>query len=242
MRKAVLIGIAAAATATSACSHSRAEDAGPIVDRSFQVQNFNEVEVAGPFDVTIHTGAAPSVKAHGNQKLLEKLVVEVKGDKLVIHPEEHHGFFNWGWGTSGKANVAITVPAISGATLAGSGGLSVDAVKGDKFEGAVAGSGTLTLDSVQVQSLKLTIAGSGDVRAHSGQVGSATYKIAGSGDIDARNVRAQTAEVSIAGSGSINGQASGAADVKIMGSGDVTMTGGAKCSVSKAGSGDVNCS
>ncbi len=242
MRKAVLMGIAAAATATSACSHSRAEDAGPMVDRAYQVDNFSEIEVAGPFDVTVHTGAAPSVKAHGNQKLLEKLVVEVKGDKLVIRPENHRGFFNWGWGTAGKANVAITVPAISGATLAGSGGVAVDNVKGDTFDGSVAGSGTLTLNSVQVQSLKLAIAGSGDVRARSGQVGNAAYKIAGSGDIDARNVSAKTADVKIMGSGSIRGQATTTADVKIMGSGDVILTGGAKCSVTQAGSGNVNCS
>jgi hypothetical protein len=242
MRKAVLIGVAAAATATAACSHSRAEDSGPLVQKSYQVGNFTQVEVAGPFDVTIHTGAAPSVSAHGNQKLIDRLVVEVKGDKLVVHTESNRGWFNWGWGNSGKADIAITVPAISGATLAGSGGIAIDHVKGDNFEGTVAGSGDLNIDTVEVQSLKLAIAGSGDVRAKAGQAGSVAYKIAGSGGIDARNVKAQTAEVSIAGSGSINGQATSAADVKIMGSGDVTLTGGAKCNVTKHGSGDVNCS
>ena len=242
MRKALLIGAAAAVTATAGCGRSHAEGAGPMVQKNYPVGNFTQVEVAGPFDVAVHTGAAPSVSAKGNEKLLERLVVEVKGDKLVIHPESKNGWFHWGGGDSGKANIAITVPAISGATLAGSGGIVIDSVKGDAFDGSVAGSGDLTLDSVEVQSLKLVIAGSGDVRAKSGQTASANYKIMGSGDIDARSVRAQSAEVSIAGSGSINGQATTAATVKIMGSGDVTITGGAKCSISKAGSGNVNCS
>ena len=222
MRKAVLIGVAIAATATAGCARGHAEDGGPLVQKSYQVGNFTQVELAGPFDVTIHTGAAPSVSAHGNQKLIDRLVVEVKGDKLVIHTESNRGWFNWGWGTNGKADIAITVPMISAATLAGSGGINID--------------------SVEVQALKLSIAGSGDVRARSGQTGSAAYKIAGSGGIDARSVKAQTADVSIAGSGSISGQATTAADVKIMGSGDVTLTGGAKCNVTKHGSGDVNCS
>ncbi len=242
MRKAVLIWVAIAATATAGCARGHAEDGGPMVQKSYQVGNFTQVEVAGPFDVTIHTGQAPSVNAHGNQKLIDRLIVEVKDDKLVIHPESSRGWFNWGWGTNGSADIAITVPAISGATLAGSGGINIDSVKGDAFEGTVAGSGDLNIDSVEVQSLKLAIAGSGDVRAKAGQTGSAAYKIAGSGGIDARNVKAQSAEVSIAGSGSINGQATTAADVKIMGSGDVTLTGGAKCNVTKHGSGDVNCS
>jgi hypothetical protein len=242
MRKAVLIGVAMAATATGGCARGHAEDGGPLVQKSYQVGNFTQVEVAGPFDVTIRTGAAPSVTAHGNQKLIDRLLVEVKGDKLVIHTESNRGWFNWGWGTNGEADIAITVPMISGATLAGSGGIDIDHVMGDIFEGTVAGSVDLNIETVEVQALKLAIAGSGDVRAKAGQAGSVAYKIAGSGGIDARNVRAQTADVSIAGSGSINGQATTAADVKIMGSGDVTLTGGAKCSVTKHGSGDVNCS
>ncbi|MGN6155473.1 MAG: head GIN domain-containing protein [Sphingomicrobium sp.] len=242
MRKAVLMGIVAASTATAGCGQGHDADAGPTVQKSYQVGNFTQVEVAGPFDVTIHTGAAPSVNAKGNQKLIDRLVVEVKGDKLVIHPESSRGWFHWGWGTNGSADIAITVPAISGATLAGSGGISIDTVKGDSFEGSVAGSGDLDIDSLDVKDLKFVIAGSGDVRAKSGQTGSAAYKIMGSGGIDARSVRAQTAQVSIAGSGSIRGQATTAADVEIMGSGDVALTGGAKCNVTKHGSGDVSCS
>ena len=242
MRKSIAAALIAASSATAACSHERDEDGGPAVSRAFQVGNFTALEAAGPFDVTVRTGASPGVQVRGNQKLVEKLVVEVKGDKLVIHTESNRGWFNWGWGTNGKADIAITVPMISAATLAGSGGINIDHVKGDNFDGTVAGSGDLNIDSVEVQALKLSIAGSGDVRARSGQTGSAAYKIAGSGGIDARSVKAQTADVSIAGSGSISGQATTAADVKIMGSGDVTLTGGAKCNVTKHGSGDVNCS
>jgi len=242
MRKALLVGIGMAAITIGGCGRGHAEDGGPTIQKSYQVGAFDRIEVAGPYDVTVRTGANPSVSASGPQKLIDRLVVEVKGDKLVIHPEQHHGFFNWGFGTNGSATVAVTVPSLSGAMIAGSGGISVDKIAGDSFDGGVAGSGDLNLDSVQVQSLKLSIGGSGDVRARSGQAKQADYHIAGSGGIDARGVQAQAATVSIAGSGSIHGQATGAADVKIMGSGDVTLTGGAKCSVSKMGSGDVSCS
>lgn len=242
MRKSVLFGVAMASLAAAACSRSRAEDAGPMVQRNYQVGNFTEMEVAGPFDVAVHTGAAPSVSAKGNQKLLEELVVEVKGDRLLIHTQEHRGIFSWGSGTHGSAKLDVTVPMLSKAVIAGSGGITVDTIKGDSFEGAVAGSGDLNLDSVQVQNLKLAIGGSGDIRARSGQAAGADYSIAGSGDIDARGVTARTAEASIAGSGGIHAQATQTAKANIMGSGDVTLIGGAKCEVSKMGSGDVNCS
>jgi len=241
MRKALLVGIVAAATASAGCGQSRAQDGGPLIQRSYQVGSFDHIEVAGPYDVDVRTGAAPSVSASGPEKLLERLVVEVKGDKLLIHTQEHHGFFHWD-SIHGSAKLAVTVPSLAGAEIAGSGGITVDKVKGDRFNGSVAGSGDLNVGALDVQSLKLSIGGSGDVRAHSGRAQIADYDIAGSGGIDASGIQTQTASASIAGSGSIRGQATGTADVSIMGSGDVTLTGGAKCSISKMGSGDVNCS
>lgn len=242
MRKAMLLGVGAVAMATAGCGKSHAEDGGPTVQRNFQVGAFDKIEVAGPYDVTVRTGSGPSVSASGPEKAVEQLVVEVRGDKLVIHTKDRNrGIFSWGSHNFGTTSLQVTVPALSAAAIAGSGGLSIDKIKGDTFKGAVGGSGDLTLGSLEVQSLKLAIGGSGDIRA-SGQAGSADYTIAGSGDIDASGLSSQTADASIAGSGSIRAKATGTANAKIMGSGDITLTGGAKCSVSKMGSGDINCS
>lgn len=241
MRKSIAAAIFAASAATGACGHARGEEAGPTVSRNYQVGNFQQVEVAGPYEVTVRTGGQPGVSARGPQNLLEKTVVEVKGDKLFIGPKERRGF-HWSWRSHGHADFTVTVPQISAATIAGSGDVKVDRVRGDRFEGTVAGSGELDVGSVEVGSLKLAIAGSGSAKAGAGKAQSASYDIGGSGDIDAGAVQTQQAKVSIAGSGSVKAQASGAADVSIMGSGDVDVSGGAKCSISKHGSGNVNCS
>ena len=242
MRASITMAIIAASAATAACSQGHAQDAGPTVSRNYPVGAFQQIEVAGPYDVQVHTGAKPSVSARGAQKLLDQTTVEVKGDKLVIHPQREHGWFNFSWGRHGKANFTVTVPQLSGATIAGSGDINVDRVQGGNFEGVVAGSGGLNVDALDVQQLKLAIGGSGSAKAGSGRAQSAKYEIAGSGDVDARNVQTNDVDVSIAGSGSIRAHASGTAKVSIMGSGDVDVAGGAKCNISKAGSGDVHCS
>lgn len=242
MRKVAAAAIIAASAATSACGHSRDENPGPPVSQSYQVGNFDQLEVAGPFDVKIHTGAAPSVQAKGNQKLIERLVVEVKGNKLLIHPKERHGWFGSWSSVSGKGEIAVTVPTLRAATLAGSGGIDIDKVQGDSFDGQIAGSGDLRVGSVDVGSLKIGIAGSGGAHAGSGKAKSAEYEIAGSGGVDGAAVTVEGLKISIAGSGSVKARATGKADVNIMGSGDVEVTGGAKCAVSKAGAGDVRCS
>jgi hypothetical protein len=240
MRKSVAAVIAASAAVAGCQVH--AQDGGPTVSRNYQVGNFQRIEVAGPYDVEVRTGGKPGVSAKGSEKLLERTLVEVRGDRLVIHPQEHNGFFHFGWSSHGKAHFMVTVPQLSGATIAGSGDIRVDKVQGQRFEGAVAGSGGIDVTAMDVQSLKLSIAGSGGVKAGSGKAQSAEYEIAGSGDVDAGAIATQQVKVSIAGSGGVKAHASGTADVSIMGSGDVDVSGGAKCSVSKAGSGNVRCS
>jgi len=240
MRKAVAMGVLAATVALAACNHARSEDAGPTVSRNFTVSGFKTIELAGPYEVQVHTGGNPSVSASGPQKMIEHMVVEVKDDRLLIHPEQQHGF-HMGWHFNGKVHIDVTVPQLQGAAIEGSGDIRVNQVKGGSFEGTTAGSGDLSIDSLDVQTLKLSIAGSGDVKAASGRAQSVKYEIAGSGDIDAHGVEAQTADISIAGSGDISAHATQTANVSIMGSGDVNVTGGAKCSVSKQGSGTVHC-
>lgn len=244
MRKAITFIIVAGAAATAACGRGDDGDPGAIVSRTFAVGNFTEVEVAGPLDVNIQTGDNPGVSARGNEKLLERLEVEVKGNTLIIRPRRNRGWFGGGnWtGNRGSGTIAVTVPMIRAATLAGAGDLTINAIRGEQFEGQIAGSGDLRIGTVEVERLTLGIAGSGDARADTGRAQRAEYEIAGAGGVDAKGVRVERLEISIAGSGSIRAHATGTADVDIVGAGNVEVTGGAKCSVSKAGSGNVNCS
>lgn len=241
MNKSIGVAMVAAAVAATGCARDRNESAGPATTRNYQVGAFDRLEVAGPYEVTVTTGSAPSVRASGGEKSIERMVVEVDDGTLKIHPEKRSGM-SFGWSRGHPVKLTVTVPALSAAEIAGSGTISVDKVAGDSFEAGVAGSGDLRLGHVDVKKLKAGIAGSGEINAGKGRAAAAEYEIAGSGDIDAAGLVAETAAVSIAGSGNIAAHATGTAKVDIAGSGDVTMTGGAKCSVSKAGSGNVHCS
>ena len=241
MRKAIAAGIVAAAVSTTGCARDRVQEPGPVTERNYPVGAFDKIELAGAYEATVRTGSGPTVHAKGGENILEHLIVEVEGNTLKIHPKKRKGF-SWGWGnTKSKIELTITVPSLRGAELAGSGGIRIDKVSGDSFEGGVAGSGAISVDQVDVGSLKLEIAGSGDAKA-AGKAKSVAYEIAGSGEIDGKGVVAEDADVSIAGSGGVSVHATKTANVDIAGSGDVNVTGGAKCTTSKAGSGDVHCS
>lgn len=238
--RTALIGTAVASLALGACSEGRAQSGGPVVQRSYQLAAFDKIEVAGPYDVRVVTGAQPAAQARGSERLLEQTVVAVENGTLKIHPRKQGWFGGFRWG-GGKAQVDVRVPMLSEAAIAGSGKLGINRVQAGSFKGAVAGSGDMDVGDVAVGQLELEIAGSGNIHAR-GRAAEAKYEIAGSGGIEAAEVQAERVEAEIAGSGDIRAKASGTAKVDIAGSGNVEVTGGAKCTVDKAGSGNVRCS
>jgi len=235
--------IAASALLAGGChfsDHAEARDAGPTVDRTYQVGSFDRIAVAGPYEVTVKTGGQPGVTAHGGEAILAETDIIVENGELKIIPKKKNGI-RWNWGRDGKVRVEVSAPSLREATIAGSGGIQVDRVAGGDFEGTVAGSGNLGIAQMDAGKAEFSVAGSGNVRA-SGTARALDLSIAGSGDVDLSELTATDASVSIAGSGNVRARATGTADVSIMGSGDVELTGGAKCDVSKHGSGNVRCS
>ena len=235
-----IASLAAVGLLASAChvgADAEERDPGAEVTRSYQVGTFDKVAVAGPYEVNVVSGGSGGVTAKGGEHLLAETDVVVEDGTLKIKPKKRKGI-RWNW-RNGKAVFTVNAAAINGASIAGSGGISVDKVAGD-FEGDVAGSGDLKLGAVTGGRVKLAIAGSGDVQA-AGKADSVELSIAGSGDMRTGGLASRTADISIAGSGNVEANASESADVSIMGSGDVRIQGGAKCNVSKAGSGNVVC-
>jgi hypothetical protein len=206
--------------------------------KDYPVGDFKRIESAGSYDVTVRTGAAPSVRAEGPQKVLDRLVVEVRGDELLIRSKNGSDFH---WGKSPSIKIAVTVPELHEATIAGSGTISVDKVKAETFKGTIAGSGDLSIPNIAAKSVAFEIAGSGSASL-AGQADSADYVIAGSGELSAGGLKTKDVKLTIAGSGSLDANASGTVRGEIVGSGEARVSGGAKCAVEKIGSGDIVCS
>jgi hypothetical protein len=238
-----------ALAALAACSDSSAKGADAKVtpsgqqgQRAFQLANFDRVALKGPDNVEVRVGPAFSVTAQGDTGVLQALEIKLDGSTLEVGRKNTRNGFSWGNRDDGDAavKVVVTMPAIRGAALAGSGDLSVDRVTGDAFEGSLAGSGDMLLGGLAVKTAELSIAGSGDIRA-SGTADQVKVSIAGSGDADGSGLAAKGAEVSIAGSGNTRLAVDGQADVSIVGSGDVDLGPKARCQKSVMGSGDVTC-
>jgi hypothetical protein len=228
--------LAATAMASAACDAKAERDPGPMAAKQFSVGDFKRIESAGAFDVSVRTGAAPSVRAEGPQNVLDRLDITVEGDELHIRPR--NGGFSWR--RSAPVKIAVTVPRLEEATIAGSGTLTVDKVAVDTFKAGIAGSGDLSIPQIKAKAVEFEIAGSGSAEI-GGQTETAKYTIAGSGELDASRLKSRDVSLTIAGSGAVQANASGKVDGEILGSGEARVTGGAKCTVEKLGSGSIVC-
>ncbi len=226
----------AAAACNAAGGGQRVEASGVNGQRNFQVGSFDQVELAGPFDVVVSVGGPASVRAEGDTGLMDHMEVRVEDGRLRVG--QRRGV-SWS-GNRGRVTVHVSAPSLRAAEISGSGDMRVGAVQAPRFAGSIAGSGNLLLERLQAETAEFSIAGSGGVRA-AGQARQTKVDIAGSGNANLAGMQAEAAEVSIAGSGNADLRATGTASVSIMGSGNVNVTGGARCDVSKMGSGGVRC-
>lgn len=214
----------------------QAKASGPSTTRSYPLADFNSVELRGSDDVKVAVGPAFSVKATGGANVLDDLEITVVNGALRIDRKDGK---SWSFGHDKGVTIHVTMPAISAASVAGSGDMDIDRAQGD-FKGAIGGSGNLTVDAIVGGDVDLAIGGSGDLKV-GGTANRLSAAVAGSGDIEARGLTATSANVSVVGSGSVTGTVKGDAEVSIAGSGDVDLSGGAKCKVSAVGSGEARC-
>jgi hypothetical protein len=241
MRLAIIGTLLAACACTSANGNGDRQGAtaepGASGQRAFEVGAFQSVELAGPHDVVVTVGGAPSVRAEGDAEAIERLHIRVEDGELKVGTRRDSWFSG---ARHGRATVYVTAPSLTGVSVAGSGGMRVDRIQAETFDASIAGSGNLDIAALQARRAEFSIAGSGNITA-AGTAEQAEVDIAGSGNARLDSLQARRAEVSIAGSGDINLQASEAVEGSIMGAGNVNVRGTARCSVTKMGSGEARC-
>ncbi len=195
---------------------------GNLVTDNRDLGDYDEINVAGSFDIFLVSGKEGKLKVEAENNLLEYIITEVKGDKLKIYTREGYNL-----NTSRNKSITITIPFedISKVSMAGSGDIiSKDAIEADVFTCSVAGSGDMVLD-IKAKEINGSLAGSGDLTL-TGKTQKVSLKVAGSGDIDASDLNSVDAEASVAGSGDISLNCDGGnLKASVAGSGDIQYSG-----------------
>jgi hypothetical protein len=227
---------------TGACSSDRGARGEATAPADYaSLRDFTRVEAMGPDNVIVSVGKPFAVRAEGDARALEALRITVaKGALVIDRGRDWKGW--WGHGEDGGkgATIHVSMPAISGATLAGSGDMSIDSATAESLTLGLAGAGNMRVGAIAADRLKAEVAGPGGL-ALAGKAKDADISIAGPGGVDAPGLKLDKGSVAIAGSGSVNFASDGPISVDLVGSGNVTVKGKARCRVNAIGSGETHC-
>ena len=207
--------------------------------RSFTVTGFDKVRVEGAYNVEVRTGRGPSAQATGDARALDRVSVQVQGTTLVIKPDRS-SWTGWPGEEIGGVSLVVTAPALSSASLNGSGDIKINRMAAPRVDIAIAGSGDIAVASIAGDRLRLDVMGSGTATL-AGQAAIGLVTIQGAGNVAAAGLTIADADVTVAGAGDVALSATRSAKVKASGSGKVVIGGKAACAVSNRGAGQVSC-
>ena len=187
-------------------------------------------------NLNIKIGPEFSVVLEGEKDDLREVITDVSDGRLRIRVE------NWRFNFKEKINAYVTLPALTGLSVSGSGRAEIlDPIKdADGLSLNVSGSGKLITKELTVDALDCGISGSGDI--YIGGTGSADrgdISISGSGSYNGPDFEIDHLEVSVSGSGSCLCKAGDSLTARISGSGNVTYNGDPKIDARVSGSGHV---
>jgi hypothetical protein len=215
-------------------------------------QGIEAVELAGPIDLTLRYGPAPSLEVRGEQRLLGN--VETVRQGSVLHIGTHGIVLRH----NRPLQAILVLPALSSLNVDGSGDSSVDGFSGESIELNLDGSGAVKFNG-RYRKIRAGLHGSGELEITGGASDSVEAEVVGSGhltllgnskelrarttgsgELDGQHLRAEIVTVKQLGSGSSTVFARQSLAASVSGSGDITVFGSpSQRSVSRTGSGDV---
>lgn len=217
------------------------------------IGNFSKVESKGSTKVILVAGNSNTLTAEGDEKTLQYLITEVKGNTLKIYIKSTKKI-----NLKGGVVVRVPIKQLDGVDLSGSGSIkSETSIKSDKFVASLSGSGKIDLEKVDTGAASVRLDGSGKIEINlnantaeakingSGQIeldGKANVFSAGvngSGNLDASDFTSATTEASVHGSGNVRTNSIKDLTANIQGSGNVKYTGDPIVKKNISGSGKV---
>ena len=234
-RRAAAVALAAGAVmlaSGAAAAWSSVRGNGVRRSEARTVSGFTGIAMSVPGQLELRLGPTESLTIEADDNLLPLIETTVSHGTLQIRPKRDQDI------DPTVLRIVVQARQVELLSLAGSGSISADALKGAALKLDVGGSGSIVLQRADIEELSVSMAGSGNANL-AGRARTLKVSVAGSGNVSAAALPADEARVSIAGSGLATVSARSSLRASIAGSGSVRYQGDPKVERSIAGSGDI---
>jgi len=234
------------------CSTNTVVGSGNVITQTFDVSNFDQVNLAAFGEVFIEQGETESLSIETDDNIMPLLDIKVRDGELVLGMEPNKIAI-----PSGTLIYRVTVKELGKITIAGSGNFAVEPVQSNDMTLSLQGSGNINLKGLTANTLSIDLNGSGNITVEGikvkavdtsnkvsgdikleGQANTQKFTLGGSGNYLAGDLQTDSADISITGSGNVTLWATNQLKITVSGSGDVKYYG--KPTVDQSGSGSGN--
>ena len=228
LRMATLVSVASLAIALTANAETKAYDLG----------SFSKLDVSAGVTVVFEESETQSITAENKNGNFDKLILTVKGDKLVVSRKSS----GWFGGKAPDYTVTVSAPAVS--AISASSGSRVDAsgIVGSSVNVKVSSGANVDAANIEAGNISLAVSSGSNLDVY-GTCGSASLSSSSGASLDADELVCGAVSASASSGASItghatqivNGSASSGASIKIIG-------GATDVEVSKSSGGSVKVS
>ena len=214
----------------SACSQ--------FATRTFDLRDFDRLDIASSVDVEIKQGSFFSIIAEGRSKDLDDLEAKVKDGTLKVRRSDNGFHFNLGW-KNRDVKMVITMPTIKGLTLSGSSDGVLQPFKNLKeLQIELSGASDLMGSFADVDKINLHASGSSDGK-FKGTARELVAQLSGASDLKAYDLQLKSATIHTSGASDAHLSVSDKLDVEANGASDVHYRGNPSVRQKTSGSSDV---
>ena len=201
------------------CNHliRHQEGNGNIISQNIKVDEFDEIDVGGNYEVLLISGKDENVELETDENLMDFIEIYTHNHRLVIHSLESlhsdHGI-----------KVYVTYRNLSNINSSGASKVKTDGVlRSDDIDINMSGAGLLELD-LDCKALDMDISGAGLVRL-SGVTNRQHLQFSGAGKLDAFNLRSRECYLDLSGVGAAEVYVTDLLDASVSGIGGIKYRG-----------------
>ena len=206
----VVIGLVLAIVIAGAAAHHAfggfkdigGRDKSQDISQTFDLAEFDRIEVGGVFEIDVNVGGDFSVKISGAPDEMAQLEATVT-DGVLSLDQDHVRIGKNRWRDTGLTAV-ISMPALNGLSVSGVADGEVDGIKSEAFQVDLSGVGDLDL---------------------SGSCDQLDAQVSGVGDLDASELECRIVSVDVSGVGEASVYASESVDASVNGIGSINIYG-----------------
>ncbi|WP_088340853.1 head GIN domain-containing protein [Robiginitalea sediminis] len=196
---------------------------GKTTTETREVGTYDEIEVSHIFSVTLVDGREGTLTLEGEDNLLDYVITEVKGDRLVISVKKG---YQLKVSSAGRNGIRVTVPVqdLREAHASGASDLTGKVrLKSDTFRASISGAADMSLE-LETGELRADISGAATLIL-SGTAQSVRISGSGASDLRGYDLTAREVEANLSGSSDVQITATEALTARVSGASDLRYKG-----------------